>query len=230
MLIYDVTLPIYSGMPVYEGDPEVAIRRWLSTDEGGAANVSHLSLGSHTGTHVDAPRHFRSGAPGVDRLSLDVLIGPARVYDVPAAGDIDLRCLRGVDLASQRRILLKTRNSAARVGGRVRPDFAALAPEAARLLVEAGVRLVGLDGPSADPLSSADFPAHHALLDAGVIILEGLDLSAVPPGDYELLCLPLKILESDGAPARVLLRGQAHDPAPSPAGEVRRAADSAQGS
>ncbi|HSB69407.1 MAG TPA: cyclase family protein [Candidatus Methylomirabilis sp.] len=230
MRIYDVTVPIYSGMPVYEGDPEVSIRRWLSLDEGGEANVSHLSLGSHTGTHVDAPLHFRSGAPGVDQLPLDVLIGPARVYDVPGAGDIDLACLRGVDLASQRRILFKTRNSAARVGGRFGTDFAALAPEAARLLVEAGVRLVGLDGPSADPFRSADFPAHHALLDAGVIILEGLDLSAVPPGDYELLCLPLKLLGGDGAPARVLLRGQAHAPAPSPVGEAGYAAESAQGS
>ena len=221
MRIFDVTRPIYDGMPVYEGDPEVSVRKWLSMDEGGAANVSHLCLGSHTGTHVDAPLHFRSDAPGADQLPLDVLIGLARVYDFAAADRIDAASLRGVDLAAQPRVLFKTRNSLAWEEGGFGNHFVALEADASRLLVEAGVRLVGLDGPSADPFSSTDFPAHHTLLDAGVIILEGLELSAVPPGDYELLCLPLRIRGSDGAPARVLLRERTEDPPPSAPGEPR---------
>lgn len=228
MRVFDVTLPIHSGMPVYEGDPEVSIRKWLSPGGVGAASVSLLSLGSHTGTHVDAPLHFREGAPGVDRLPLDVLIGPARVYDLALADHIDATSLRGVDLGAYPRVLFKTRNSAASGKGQPCKEFVALAGDAARLLVEAGVRLIGLDGPSADPYSSTDFPAHHALLDAGVVIVEGLDLSAVPPGDYELLCLPLKIRGGDGAPARVVLR-ERESSLPPPADATRQATGSSPG-
>lgn len=229
MRIFDVTLPIHPGMPVYEGDPEVSIRKWLSLDGGGAANVSLLSLGSHTGTHVDAPLHFRSGAPGVDRLPLDVLIGPARVYDLAVADPIDATSLRGVDLGVYPRVLFKTRNSAAWREGRSGTDFVALSGDAARILVKAGVLLVGLDGPSADRFSSTDFPVHHTLLDAGVVILEGLDLSAVPPGDYELLCLPLKLRGGDGAPARVVLRERTEALLPPPPDETQQETDSSPG-
>ena len=228
MRIFDITLPIYPGMPVYEGDPEVSIRTWLSLEGGGAANVSLLRLGSHTGTHVDAPLHFRSDAPGVDRLPLDVLIGPARVYALGAADHIDVNSLRGVDLGACPRVLFKTRNSARRREGRSSPDFVALAGDGACRLVEAGVQLVGLDGPSADPFSSTDFPVHHTLLDAGIIIVEGLDLYAVPPGDYELLCLPLKIRGGDGAPARVVLR-ERENPLLLPPDETRPAPGSSPG-
>jgi arylformamidase len=228
MRFFDVTLPIHPGMPVYEGDPEVSVGKWLSLDGGGAANVSLLQLGSHTGTHVDAPLHFRSAAPGVDRLSLDVLIGPARVYALTAADRIDAISLEGVDLGGCPRVLFKTRNSACRREGRSAPDFVALAGDGARLLVEAGVRLIGLDGPSADPFSSTDFPAHHTLLDAGVVIVEGLDLSAVPPGDYDLFCLPLKIRGGDGAPARVVLR-ERENSLPPPPDDPRQATGSSPG-
>lgn len=206
MRIWDVTLPIYPGMPVYEGDPKVTVRPWLSIPQGAPANVSVLSLGSHTGTHLDAPVHFLDGALGVDELPLEVLIGPARLYSLSILDHIDAACLRGLDLASRPRILFKTRNAAVWQQGQSDREYAALTADAARLLVEAGVRLVGLDAPSADPWDSGEFPAHHTLLRAGVIILEGLDLTAVPPGEYELLCLPLKIRGGDGAPARVLLR------------------------
>lgn len=222
MRIFDVTLPIHPGMPVYEGDPEVSIRKWFSLDGGEAANVSVLSLGSHTGTHVDAPLHFRNGAPGVDRLPLDVLIGPARVYALALADHLDATSLRGLNLGAYPRVLFKTRNSAASREGRSSKDFVALTADGARLLVEVGVQLVGLDGPSADCFSSTDFPVHHTLLDAGVIILEGLDLSPVPPGDYELLCLPLMIRGGDGAPARVVLRERTEGPAPPLAGGIQR--------
>jgi len=206
MRIFDVTLPIYHGMPVYEGDPEVSIERWLSIPHGAPANVSLLAMGSHTGTHVDAPAHFREGATGVDRLPLDVLMGPARVYHVPSAAHIDADTLRQLDLTSHSRILFKTRSSSKQREGRRLLDSPGITGDAARLLVSSGVGLVGIDSLSVEPFGSTSFPTHETLLDAGVIILEGLDLSAVPPGEYDLLCLPLKIHQGDGAPARVVLR------------------------
>ncbi len=220
MRIFDVTLPISHGMPVYEGDPEVTIERRLSIPKGAPFNVAFLAMGSHTGTHVDAPAHFREGALGVDQLSLDVLVGPARVYDLPVTGHIDAASLRRVDLTSSPRILFKTRSSGSWRTGRFRKDFAGVTEDAARLLVHSGVRLVGVDSLSVEPFESTSFATHRTLLDAGVIILEGLDLSAVPPGDYELLCLPLKIQRGDGAPARVVLREIVDTRKPAPAGQA----------
>ncbi len=206
MKLYDVTLPIAPGMPVYPGDPEVAIRPWSSIAAGAPVNLSHLSLGAHTGTHVDAPRHFRAGAPGVDRLSLAVLIGPACVVDLRDARAITAEDVLGLELRGTVRLLFQTRNSAAWRAGQFPEDPVALTGDAAQLLVREGVRLVGLDSPSADALGATDFPAHRTLLNAGVIILEALDLSDVPAGEYELLCLPLRIVDGDGGPARVILR------------------------
>jgi arylformamidase len=206
MKLFDVTRPIHEGMLIYEGDPRVVIRPVAPIGAGAPASVSELSLGSHSGTHVDPPRHFRAGAPGVDALPLDILIGPARLCEIPVRGPIDAHDLGDLELRSCPRVLFRTRpggscqdagDSAARGG---------LTPEAARRLVEAGVRLVGLESLSADPPEAAGFPAHRMLLDAGVIIVEGLDLSTPPPGVYELICLPLRIRDGDGAPARVVLR------------------------
>lgn len=214
MRLYDLTIPIADGMPVYPGDPAVSIRPHLALARGEPANVSRLSLGSHTGTHLDAPRHFLEGAGGVDRIPLELLLGPALVAALPAADQVDSASLAGIDLAACPRLLLKTRNSALPAPERLRPGYAALTAEAARLLVGAGIRLIGLDGPSADPADSQDFPAHRALLEAGVVILEGLELAAVPPGGYELLCLPLPLRDGDGAPARVILRSRPDPPPP----------------
>jgi len=209
MKLFDVTRPIHPGMAVYPGDPEVVVRRVSSIPTGAPANVSSLSLGSHTGTHVDPPLHFREGAPAVDQLPLDVLIGPARLYEVAIRRQIDAASLAGVDLAACPRVLFKVRTSSHNPQVCGRPEAAGIAADAVEVLIQAGVRLVGLEDSSADPHESADFPAHRALLGAGVIIVEGLDLSAVSPGPYELLCLPLKIRGGDGAPARVILRAGA---------------------
>jgi arylformamidase len=206
MTLFDVTRPIRDGMVVYQGDPPVAIRRVTSIAAGAPANVSDVHLGSHTGTHVDPPLHFCDGTPGVDDLPLGILIGPARVYELNVREHIDVVDLRRVDLAACPRVIFKTCAAGSRDAHGPLPVCAGLTAEAARALVEAGVRLVGLDGASADPPAAVGYPAHRTLLTAGVIILEGLDLSAVPPGAYELLCLPLKILGGDGAPARVVLR------------------------
>jgi arylformamidase len=199
MKLYDVTRPIHSGMAVYAGDPVVTLRRSLSIAAGAPVNVSAISLGSHTGTHVDAPAHLRDGAPGVDAFPLDLLIGPASLYALDTGGTIDVADLDGLDLGSCPRALFRTRPPLSGEAG-------GLTTAAAALLVRAGVRLVGLEGESADAACCADFPAHRTLLDAGAVILEGLDLSAVPPGRYEIFCLPLKIRGGDGAPARVVLR------------------------
>ncbi|HTU01707.1 MAG TPA: cyclase family protein [Candidatus Sulfotelmatobacter sp.] len=216
MRCYDITRPIQGGMPVYPGDPEVTVRPWLSLAQGDSVNVSLLALGSHTGTHVDAPCHLQDGAAGVDRLALDALLGPALVVEVephPCVEAADLHRLDVLALGGHLRLLLKTRVAGSQAG-----QLAALSPEAARLLVEAGVRLIGVEGASVDPASASDLPAHRLLLGAGVVVLENLDLSAVPPGRYELLCLPLKIEGGDGAPLRALLRdsadGQHRWPAP----------------
>jgi arylformamidase len=199
MKLFDVTRQIRAGMPVYPGDPEVAIERVLSLAGGAPANVSALRLGSHTGTHVDAPAHLREGAPGTDELPLEMLIGPARLYEVVRSGLIDVPDFAGLDLGACPRLLLKV--------GSTGPGKAdGLTVAAARLLVRTGIRLVGLEGESVDGGSSTGLPAHRILLDAGVIILEGLDLSTAPSGMYELFCLPLKIQGCDGAPARVVLR------------------------
>jgi len=206
MKLFDVTRPIRHGMAVYAGDPPVTVRRVSSVAAGAPANVSEVRLGSHTGTHVDPPLHFCDGATGVDELPLGILIGPARVHEINVREHIDVVDLRRADLAACPRILFKTCAAAGRGAHGPLPACAGLTAEAARALVEAGVRLVGLDSASADLPAAIDFPAHRTLLSAGVIILEGLDLSGVPPGAYELLCLPLKILGGDGVPARVVLR------------------------
>jgi arylformamidase len=191
MEIIDVSVPVYPGMVTYPGDPEVRLERVSSIGDGEIANISRLDLGVHTGTHVDAPLHFLDGAPGADALPLDVLVGRCVVLD-------------GLDVAAVpagvERVLFKTANSRLWDLDEFSHDFVKLGGEAARALVERGVRLVGIDY-----LSIGDEEAHHVLLEAGVVAVEGLDLRGVEPGEYRLVCAPLKLVGSDGAPARVLL-------------------------
>ena len=208
MPIYDVTVPIRSGMPIYEGDPPVKIEAASSLASGDSANVSFLHLGAHTGTHVDAPAHFIEGAAKIDSLSFDILIGPARLIHVAEdRTEIDSEFLSSCDLENVERIVFRTRNSNFWNEG-FRKDFTHLLPEAAEMLVNRGVKLVGTDYLSIEKFHSGHHRTHIALLARGVVIVEGLNLSGVPAGDYELICLPLKIAEGagDGAPARVILR------------------------
>jgi len=208
MAIYDITVPIHSGMPVYEGDPGVEIKAWSALANGNSANVSSLSFGAHTGTHVDAPAHFIEGARKIDGLSLETLIGPARVIRVPDdIMEIGLDFLAKCDLDQVRRVLFHTRNSTFWSEG-FRTDFSHLSPEAAEKLVGLGVKLVGTDYLSIEKFHSGHHRTHLALLSQNVVIVEGLNLSEVEAGDYELICLPLKIAEGagDGSPARAVLR------------------------
>ncbi|HEV7859287.1 MAG TPA: cyclase family protein [Pyrinomonadaceae bacterium] len=211
MRIYDVSVPISERMPTYEGDPGVEIKQWATIAGGDAANVTVLHFGAHTGTHVDAPAHFIEGATKVLTLPLDVLIGEARVVSIPEdARSITAAHLSAQDLGGATRVLFRTRNSEfwSNPTGAFRTDFTYLEPDAARVLVQMGVRLVGIDYLSMEKFKPERFETHQTLLSNGVVIVEGLDLRGVSAGVYELICLPLKIAggTGDGAPARTVLR------------------------
>ncbi len=208
MPIYDITLTISPNMPVWPGDPAVELTQVSFIDRGANANVSHLSFGVHTGTHVDAPHHFLNDGRTVESLALDVLTGPCyvlRLDDGIASISADVleaaRLPEGVE-----RLLFRTRNSTIWARGitEFQTDFVAVPLDGAEWLVRRGVKLVGVDYLSVSPYKNSR-PTHESLLKAGVVIVEGLDLSKVEQGFYELYCLPLKIAGADGAPARVVL-------------------------
>jgi arylformamidase len=204
----DVTVPIRGGMLHWPGNPEIVVTQTETLERGDDATVSALSLGVHTGTHVDAPVHFIIGGAGVDAIGLDRLIGPARVIDAGDAASIGLRELEGQDIRAGERVLFKTRNSRYWKENDFRPDFTSLAPEAAAWLAERGVRTIGIDYLSVGSTKTGP-DTHRPLLAAGICIIEGLDLSRVRAGRYDLICLPLRLEGLDGAPARVVLRSLA---------------------
>lgn len=207
MRIYDVTVPLSPALHVYPGDPDVTITPIAQLQWGNVANVSRLELSSHTGTHLDAPRHFFAEGLTIDRLDLHLLMGPARVCAFPhATTHLTADDLRPLGLAGTQRLLLKTPNATLWEKTGFQTNYVALAESAAHLLVEMGVQLVGIDYLSIDAYERQDFPVHRTLLGAGVLILEGLDLRTVPPGEYELLALPLLLQHGDGAPVRAILR------------------------
>jgi arylformamidase len=205
MQIYDVTRTLQSGMATWPGEPGPELTLIKQMSAGQAADVSHLSLGVHTGTHVDAPRHFIPGGAGVESLPLTALIGPARVVGIQHAGAIRVDELERSGLDGVERVLFRTRNSDEWSGAEFYQDFVYLDPEAARWLVKRGTRLVGVDYLSVEAFGAAEPLTHRTLLSAGVLIVEGLDLREISPGDYVLSCLPLKLAGADGAPARVVL-------------------------
>ncbi len=209
MKIYDVTFPISEQTPIYAGDPAVKIEAALSIERGDAANVSHICCGVHTATHVDAPAHFVEGARRVDDLDLEKLIGSCRVVEIETdAAAVEARHVEYLE--NVERVLFKTKNSGFwnEPEKGFREDFAYIEPEAARVLVEKNIKLVGIDYLSVERFGSTDFMTHITLLKAEVVIIEGLDLRAVSAGDYEIICLPLKYIggAGDGAPARTILR------------------------
>jgi arylformamidase len=203
----DLSIPLSTGMIAWPGDPAVEIRRALDMDEGADANVSHLDLGAHTGTHMDGPLHFLPDGVGLDAMPLEAVIGPARVIEIRDRRAVTAAELESRDLAPGERVLLKTRNSATEwYREPFREDFVAVAPDAARYLVERGVRTVGIAYLSVGAPGRAGVETHRILLEAGVWIIEGLALMAVAAGRYDLVCLPLRIARSDGAPCRAVLR------------------------
>ena len=209
MPLIDVSLRLSARLPTYPGNPPFELEPVKRIEDGGSSNVSALHLGAHTGTHVDAPRHFFSGGAAVDALPLEALVGPARVVHFPGCRSIGAAELEQAGLQGVERVLIKTDNSAAwETATHFNPNFVYLAEDGARWLVQQGVRLVGVDYLSVEKYKEPGAPTHHHLLGAGVVVVEGLDLRGAPAGDYEVICLPLKIADADGAPARVVLRAR----------------------
>ncbi len=203
----DVSVPLRSGMVHWPGNPPVSIERMLDIERGDVANVSKLSMGAHTGTHMDAPLHFFRTGKGLDTMPLTATIGRARVIEIRDPESIKLEELRPYQIQRRERVLFKTRNSTRcwHTDDFVE-DFVYISQEAARYLAVQQVQTIGVDYLSVGGFFTDGVETHHALLEAGIWIIEGLNLSKVEPGIYELICLPLKIKESDGAPARAILR------------------------
>jgi arylformamidase len=204
--IYDISVPIRSGGLVYPGNPEIEITLQQAVAKGAGANVSFVRFGSHTGTHADAARHFFDDGQTVDKIPLERLIGPALLLSFPD----DLRSVSAADLSNhdlkgRKRVLIRTRNSALLSQKEFVRDYTYLAPDGAQYLVDNGVELVGVDYLSIEQFHSGHHKTHRILLERSVVILEGLDLSVPAPGEYELICLPLRIEGCDGAPARAVL-------------------------
>lgn len=208
MKIHDITLTITPNLVTWPGDPKVILERVSKIEDGANANVSHLDLGVHTGTHMDAPVHFLQGQAGIETLDLNVLIGPVLIIEVPdSVPVINASFLKSIDWSKDtQRVLFKTRNSHYwEVDDQeFHRDFVAINADGARYLIEKEVKLIGIDYLSISPWKQSR-PVHQAFLKAGVIILEGIDLSKVVAGRYQLCCLPMKLGGSDGAPARVVL-------------------------
>jgi len=196
-------------MIVWPGDPPVIMERTSSIDSGGSSNVSHISMSCHTGTHVDAPDHFLNNGKTVESLSLDLLVGRAYVLHLPDVNMITASVLMEADIPPRtRRLLFKTRNSDLWANGKkeFQQDFVGLSVDAAELLVDRNVKLVGIDYLSVAPFKMGK-QVHTILLNAGVVVIEGLDLSKVTQGRYTLHCLPIKLGGAEGAPARAILVG-----------------------
>jgi arylformamidase len=206
--IYDISTPVRNGGVVYPGNPEIRIHPQQAISQGAAANVSAIAFGSHSGTHVDAVKHFFDDGQTVDQIPLDRFIGPAILLAFPD----DLMSVGAADLArhdigAHTRVLLRTRNSSFLGGPEFVKDFTYLAPDGAEYLVSRGVELVGIDYFSIEQFHSGHHRTHRALLERSVVIVEGLDLSEPAPGEYQFLCLPLRLAGLDAAPARAVLVG-----------------------
>lgn len=210
MRIYDISLTLGPDLPVYPGDVPFGLSPHASLAAGQGYNTSRLVLGSHGGTHIDPPYHFLAQGMRADAIPLDILLGPAQLYDLGEAAAVGEAELKALSIPpGTTRLLFKTRNSSLWAFPLGRPtfrrDFTYLTGGGARWLVSQGARLVGWDYLSLEQWGAGVAEAHLALLEAGVVIVEGLDLRQVAPGEYTLLCLPLKIKDGDGAPARVVL-------------------------
>jgi arylformamidase len=204
--IIDVTAPLSAEVPTFPGDPRFHMEFRHRIADGKPYNVAQVTMGVHSGTHVDAPFHFLAEGGTVDTLPLEILMGKVLVVQVAARDRIDVAEVEALDLTDEIRVLFKTRMSGQLKNPVFQEDFVHLTPPAAARLVQAGIKLVGIDYLSVEKFRSPDFGAHHALLRAGVVIVEGLDLSEAEAGSYDMVCLPLRIVGADGSPARVVLR------------------------
>jgi arylformamidase len=206
MKLIDVTVPLDENLPAYPGNTPFQIEPIKRISSGGSSNVSTLHMSAHTGTHVDAPRHFFDEGPGADQLPIELLLGRALVVEVTSRHGITPEDLSSVDLSETVRVLFKTVNSRLWSTRDFRSDYVGLTEACAKHLVDRGVKVVGVDYLSVEEFRKPGAPAHRVLLGNGAIVIEGLNLLEVEPGHYDMFCLPLRIVGCDGAPARVILR------------------------
>jgi arylformamidase len=204
MRIVDISATLGNGFPIYPGDPEFRIEPALSLEKGDGANVSRITMGDHSGTHLDAPGHQLRGGASLDTVPLSLLMGRVLVADLRGVSEIGVQELESLSLQGEKRLLLKTDNSLLWDHPGFRPEYTALSVDGAEYLVRSGIRLVGIDYLSIERFGG-DGRVHRTLLENGVIILEGLNLSTVSGGIFELICLPLPIAGGNGAPARAVL-------------------------
>lgn len=204
-MIHDISVTVRPGIVTYPGEPGPTFKPIHAMDQGDPDNVNALAMGIHTGTHVDAPYHFIPGGRLAHELDLEVMVGPCRVVEVPGDDPIGASFLESLDLPPDtRRVLFKTTNHLRTQKDTFDPTFVALAADGARWVTSRGIQLVGIDYCSMEPFHQQG-ETHQELLAHGVVIIEGLDLIRIDPGEYELVCLPVK-LEAEGSPARVILR------------------------
>jgi arylformamidase len=206
MKLLDVSVPLDAALASYPGNTPYSLEPIKRIARGDSSNVSTLHMSAHSGTHVDAPRHFFDAAPGVEGLALEMLCGRARVIELTTRKAVTAEDLAPHDLSEDVRVLIKTHNSRLWGSPEFQRDFIGVAESGAKYLVEHGIKVIGVDYLSVEAFKAPGAPAHHVLLGGGTIVIEGLNLRDIEPGIYELLCLPLLAVGSDGAPARVVLR------------------------
>ena len=206
MKLIDVSVPLDENLPTYPGNTPYSLQAVKRITRGDSSNVSTVHMSAHSGTHVDAPRHFFDKSPGVEGLALEILIGRARVIEITSRKGIGADDLADIDLSDDIRVLFKTSNSRLWGSGAFQKDYVGVTEAGARYLLDHGIKLVGVDYLSVEPFKKPGAPTHHLLLGAGIIVIEGLNLRDVEPGIYEMFCLPLVLVGADGAPARVVLR------------------------
>lgn len=206
-MIYDVTVPITNTMPVWPGDPAVQLhaKSQQSRDGTHTVRVTAIEMGSHTGTHIDAPIHMSAGSRTLSDIPLEQLVGPATVVELNDVRSIGRAQLQPVNWSGVQRVLFKTENSRHWNDGKFYEEFVYLEPDGGQFLVERGIHLVGIDYLSIDKYKSESHPTHFVLLTKNVVIIEGLNLSQVPPGSYAMAALPLNLKDGDGGPTRVVL-------------------------
>jgi arylformamidase len=206
MKLIDVSVPLDAPLPTYPNNTPFSLESIQRIAQGASSNVSTLHMSAHAGTHVDAPRHFFDDRPGTEALPLEMLIGRTRVVEITSRSAIVADDFSAINLSNDIRLLIKTHNSRLWASREFHPDYVGVSESAARYLVDRGIKVLGVDYLSVEKFHTPGAPAHHVLLGAGTIVIEGLNLAEVEPGVYEMICLPLRIVGSDGAPARVVLR------------------------
>jgi arylformamidase len=206
MRLIDVSVPLDAQLPTYPHNTPFSLEPIKRIARGDSSNVSTLHMSAHTGTHVDAPRHFFDQGAGTESLPLELLIGRTRVIEIDSRTGVAAEDLAPIDLSDDIRVLIKTHNSRLWGSPQFHTDYVGVTDSGAKHLVEHGIKVVGVDYLSVETFHTPGAPAHHVLLGAGTIVIEGLNLHGVDPGVYEMFCLPLRVVGSDGAPARVVLR------------------------